>query len=199
MQNFLISLVVNYPYAVYGFIAVAATPEGPILSIIGGILLKMGYFSFFPLYGALMLGDMLGDTAWYLIGYNFGHGFVRRFGKYFKVTEERIAKVEKIFYRYKNSILFISKITNGLGFAIVTLVTAGMVKIPFRRYILVNLSGQFIWSGLLIGAGYFFSHLYSQLDTIFGRMSLTALFVLLIVLFIGLRNYLRGRIEKSAE
>jgi len=199
MQEFLIQLFVHHSYAVYGFIVITASAEGPILSIIGGILLKMGYFSLFPLYGALMFGDLIGDTVWYSIGFYFGHGFVSRFGKYFNVTEERILKVEEIFHRYKNSILFISKISNGLGFAIVTLLAAGMVKIPFRRYILINLSGQFIWSGLLIAVGYFFSHLYSQLDTLFGRLSLVALFVFLLVLFLGARNYARSKIEESVE
>ncbi len=197
MQAFLIQLIAFYPYAVYGFIVIFASAEGPILSIIGGILLRMGYFSFFPLYGALMLGDLLGDTIWYYIGFRFGHGFVKRFGKYFSITEERIAKVEKIFHRYKSSILFISKISNGLGFALVTLITAGLVKIPFRRYMMINLSGQFIWSGLLIGAGYFFSHLYMQLDTLFGRLSVIGLFIILFFAFLGYRNYLKNRIENE--
>jgi len=199
MQDFLIQLVVNHPYLVYILIALIATPEGPILSIIGGILLKTGYFSFIPLYGALMLGDLIGDTIWYLIGFRFGHGFIKRFGKYFNITEERVVRVKRIFHSYKNSILFISKISNGLGFAIVTLLTAGMVHIPFRRYIFVNLSGQFIWSGLLIGTGYFFSHLYTQLDSLFGRMSIVALFILLFVVFLGARNYVRSKIEESTE
>jgi len=199
MQEFLIQLFVHHSYAVYAFIVITACAEGPILSIIGGILLKMGYFSLIPLYGALMLGDLLGDTVWYLIGFRFGHGFIKRFGKYFNATEERVAKVEKIFHRYKNSILFISKISNGLGFAIVTLLTAGMVKIPFKRYLLVNLSGQFIWSGLLIGVGYFFSHLYVEINTLFGRMSVIALFVFLVVVFMGIRNYARSKIEESVN
>jgi len=199
MREFLLQLVITHPYAVYAFIALTASAEGPILSIVGGILLKMGYFSFAPLYGALIIGDVIGDTVWYLIGFRFGHGFINRFGKYFNATEERVAKVEKIFHRYKNSILFISKISNGLGFAIVTLLTAGMVKIPFRRYVLVNLSGQFIWSGLLIGVGYFFSHLYSQLDSLFGKMSVFALFAFLLIVFLGARNYARSKIEESVD
>ena len=86
-----------------------------------------------------------------------------------------------------------------MGFAIVTLLTAGMVRIPFRRYIFINLSGQFIWSGVLIATGYFFSHLYVELDTLFGRMSVIALFALLLVIFLGARNYVRSKIEESAD
>ncbi len=195
----MIQLTSNYQYAVYIFIVFIASPVGPILAVIGGILLRMGYFSLIPLYTALMIGDLVGDTIWYYIGSHFGHRFIKRFGRYFNIDESHVLKVEKLFHRYKNWILFISKITNGFGFALVILTTAGMVKIPFKRYLFVNLSGQFFWSGLLIAAGYFLSHLYVELDTLFGRMSVIALFVFLVILFLGIRNYVRSKIEQSTE
>ena len=92
-----------------------------------------------------------------------------------------------LFHKHKHTVLFLSKISNGLGLALVTLTTAGMIKIPFGRYILVNVLGQFIWTGFLIGAGFFFSNLYIVVDNILGKISITAAIV--VIVFLGYRYF----------
>ncbi len=193
MQQWIIHVSQSYPYLVYGLIIVLACAEGPILSMIFGILLKLGYFYLIPVYTALMVGDLLGDIVWYWIGRNFGHRFIQGYGKYFSISEERVEKVSALFHRYKDSILFVSKICNGFGFALVTLMTAGMVKIPFRRYIIINLAGQFIWTGILLGIGFSFSNLFVAANNIFEKASVVAIFVVLIVLFVGFTRYLKKK------
>lgn len=177
-------------------IVVLACVEGPVLSMIFGVLIKLNLFSFIPVYTALMAGDLLGDSIWYYIGYRWGHRFILKYGKYVNITEENVEKVTNIFHKYKHPILFISKISNGFGFALVTLVTAGIVKIPFGRYLLINFLGQFIWSGLLICVGYYFSHFYIQVDNWLGKTFIIAIFILLVISFNGYRKYLKGKMEK---
>jgi membrane protein DedA with SNARE-associated domain len=196
MQDWLIQMIAIHPYIIYGIIVVTSSAEGPIISMIGGVLIKLGYLSFLPVYIALMVGDVIGDTFWYYIGRFFGHRFIRRFGKYFDITEESVAKVTGIFHKYKHRIILISKITNGFGFALVTLMTAGMVKIPFWRYLTMNLIGQFVWTGLLLGVGYFFSNLYLTIDSIIGKVTVVALFVLI---FFGFMRYKRYLSKKANE
>ena len=195
MQEWLIQLVTSHPYFVYFIIIVLACAEGPILSLIVGVLVKLGYFSFIPMYLALMFGDVLGDAGWYWVGRRYGHAFIKRFGKYFSVTEEGVIKVTKIFHKYKHHILIISKITNGFGFALVTLITAGLVKIPFLKYVGINIIGQFVWTGLLIGVGYFFGDAYMKVDSIIGKLSIFALFVVIFVAFMGYKKYLREYVD----
>lgn len=196
MQEWLIQLSQNHSYIVYAIIIILACAEGPILSMIFGVLIKLGYFGFIPVYIALMLGDVIGDSGWYYVGRRYGHGFIKRFGKYFSVTEGGVEKMTKIFHTYKHPILFVSKISNGFGFSLVTLITAGMVKIPFGKYLFTNLLGQFVWSGILLGVGYFFSNLYIQVDTWMSRVGIIALFVALVVLFVGFTKYLKGRMSR---
>lgn len=196
MQDWLIQVAHTHQYIVYAIIVVLACVEGPILSMIFGVLIKFGYFSFWPVYIALMLGDLAGDTIWYQIGKNFGHRFIGRFGKYFSITEEKVGRVTDIFHRYKHSIIFISKITTGFGFAIVTLFTAGMVKIPFKRYIFMNFLGQFVWTGILLAIGYFFGQIYTQIDSLLSRLFLVALFILILFALNGYKKYLRSQVNK---
>ena len=198
MQEWFIHLVTVHPYLVYGVVFFVAAAEGPIISILLGVLIKLGYFAFLPSYAAVIAGDMLSDTIWYYVGYYFMHVFVRRFGKYFGVTEDNIEKVKRIFNKYNAPILFVSKVTNGFGLSLAVLLTAGTVRIPFGRFISVNFIGQFVWSGFLIAIGYFFSDLYLRLDSFIGHASVFLLFGVVVVAFLGFARYLRKRVENQS-
>lgn len=199
MEQFLVSFSMIHPYVIYALIVIFAAAEGPFLSMIFGVLIRLKLFSFWPVYLALMAGDLIGDIGWYEVGRHFGDRFVRRFGKYFSVTESEIGKVSRIFHRYKDRILFISKVSNGFGFALVTLITAGIVRIPFLRYLGINLVGQFVWTGILLSVGYFFGDLYMQVDTWLGRISVIALFAIALLAFFGYKKYIREQAERLAD
>ena len=119
--------------------------------------------------------------------------FIDRFGKYVGVNRGKIEIVSHFFHKYHNSILFISKITAGFGFAQITLISAGLVKIPFNKYILINTAGQILWTGTLIGLGYLFSHLYITISNVFGRITLVAGSIILItvVIYVGVNMHRR--------
>lgn len=194
--HWLIEVATNHDVLVYGLIVLLACAEGPVLSMILGILIRLDYFHFLPVYAALMVGDLIGDVVWYYVGYHFGHRFIGRFGKYFGVTEEGVAKMTRLFHRYKVSILFVSKVSNGLGLALVTLMTAAMVRIPFGLYMVVNMAGQLVLTGVLIGIGYFFSGLYVYVNNIFWRISVIAVAVLTLLALLRFLKYLRRKAEK---
>jgi len=166
MQQWLIQLVTIHPYLVYGIIIIVAAAEGPILSILLGVLIKLGFFMFIPSYAAVIAGDVISDIGWYYVGMYFGHAFIKRFGKYFSITEGTIEKVTKIFHKYNTPILFASKITNGFGLSLGVLLTAGI------------------------------SGMYLQVYSFFGKASVVGLFIVIIVAFLGFIHYLRKRVEK---
>lgn len=187
----LVGLVLHYKYAI---IVLLGIPEGPILSVLGGFLWRLGILSFLPLYISLMAADLIGDVAWYNIGYHWGPKFIGRFGHLFNITEKNVATIERLFHKHKDWVLFVSKITSGFGFAIVTLMTAGLVRIPFRRYMTLNAAGQLIWTGALIGVGYSFGHFYNQIHDLFGRLSILSGFIILGFLLMGFRKYLASKV-----
>jgi membrane protein DedA with SNARE-associated domain len=191
----LITQIVSHPYAVYGLIVILSIIEGPILSIILGAIWKLGYVHFLPAYIALMAGDVIGDTAFYFIGYHYGHRFIRRFGRYLSITEPAVEKVTEIFHRHDAKILIISKLTNGLGFSIVTLITAGIVRIPYWRFLTMNLIGQVVWTGLLMVVGYYFGTAYTAIDSVIGKISLVVGAILLILAVNGYRKFLATKIS----
>src|SRR3954464_8070499 len=114
MQSHAFELILAYKYFLLLPIAVV---EGPLVMMISGFFLKLGFLSFLPAYLLLVAGDFIGDILWYGVGYHFGHGFIKRFGKFFSINEKEVATIERLFHKHHNYILFISKITMGFGFA----------------------------------------------------------------------------------
>ncbi len=164
-----------------------------------GVLYKLGMVPFTPLYIALMIGDLFGDAFWYWIGYYFGHPFIKRFGKFFSPSESGVASVTRVFHKYKNHILILSKMTMGLGFALVTLVTAGIVKVPFRRYIFLNFIGQFFWTAFLMVVGYYLGNLYIKINGVLGILFVAAILVVVFLGLVGWGKYMREKMSKAIQ
>jgi len=192
-QNF----VAGLSYYRYLLVFVLTMVEGPMVMVASGILLRLDFFYFWPIYLSLMLGDFMSDLAWYWVGYYSGRRFVERFGKYFSLTPEVIEKVEVFFHRHQDKILFISKITMGFGFAMATLLTAGIVRVPFKRYALFNFLGGFIWTGILLCLGYFFGNLYAVINNGFKAVFLIGLAVLMIALLYGASRFFKTLLLKN--
>jgi membrane protein DedA with SNARE-associated domain len=186
----ILQLLIQYKYVL---IIPTAWVLGPVISLMGGFLLRIGSFDFLPLYLSIMGAELLGDIMWYWIGYKYGNSFIHTFGSYFSITEEKVMHVRNLFNRHHDIILIISKLTMGFGFAPAVLFTAGLSRVSFRRYITINIVGQFFWTGGLIALGYYTGYLYFGVENIFARMSLIAFLVILVAGFIGLGRYLHKR------
>jgi len=171
-----LALILQYKYIILFPLAIF---EGPIIMVVSGFLYHLGYFPFLPLYLTLIIADLVGDFIWYGVGYHFGRPI--------------ILKHEAKFHNHQNKILFISKMTMGFGFAHVTLITAGAVKVSFKKYVLLNFLGGFIWTGFLMMIGYFFGNLYTVIEDQFKIVSVIALIIIVLAAFYGFSRYMRQR------
>ncbi len=182
------------PFLKYPLLIFAAIVEGPLVMMLSGVFVRLNLLDLIPAYFVLMLGDLIGDIAWYCLGYFWGRPFIKRFGHFFSITEKLVATGEHFFQRYHDKILIISKLTTGFGFAPVVLFTAGLTKVPFRRYFFLNLIGEFIWTAILISIGFFFTDLYVHVNDVLGRIAISAGIAILVVLLFGFAKYVRSRI-----
>lgn len=186
--------LIQYKYLV---ILPLATVEGPIVSVMSGLLLHLGYLSFWPTYLTLMLGDLIGDVGWYYVGHWAARPFVRRFGHKFGFTPARVEMVEGLFKKHYKKTLLASKLTTGFGLAIVILVTAGSVGVPFLSYILINTIGQLIWSLFLIVIGVFFGQFYVTIDAQFRTIYVVGVILVLGAALYFVQKYLRAHMAKK--
>jgi len=169
----------------------------PATALLAGVLIRVGYLEFLPSFVYIVAGALFGDIAWYVIGYFFGNRFAHRYGRFFGITKEHVDSVSGIFHRYDSRILVVSKVTNGFGLSIVTLFTAGLSRIPLWRFVVFNVIGEALWTGMLIGIGVFFSHLYVIVNNALGRVSIIGMFVLLVIIFIAIGRYVQVRLMQK--
>jgi len=136
--------------------------EGPIVTIIAAMLASLGAFSWTIVLVLSMAGDVIGDVILYGLGYRYGMGFVRGFGKYMGITEKLVLKMEKYFEKHGGKTIFAVKSTTGLCWAAFT--AAGIVKMDFRKFVKYSVLGGIVWSGLLISMGYFYGFLWREIS-----------------------------------
>lgn len=165
--------------------------EGPILMVVSGFLLRLDVLAFWPTYLAILLGDLTGDVIWYYVGHFVAEPFLRKFGKYFGVNAENLQSAKDLFQKHHLRILFISKITLGLGVSLATLISAGASHVPFGRYMKINLLGEIFLAFGLLAIGYFFGHIYSSLSDDFKTIFLIALVIVVPVGLFLLRRHFK--------
>lgn len=182
--------LLNYKYLLVFLLSIV---EGPVIMTLSGFFLRLDYFTFWPLYITLMAGDLAADILWYGIGYYGAFPLIRKYGKFLNITEKMVQKTETAFHKHQNKILFLSKITMGLGFALVILITAGIVRIPFRKYLTFNALGQLFWTGFLLAIGYLFGNLYLAINQGLRTASLVAFVVIVGAAVYGVGKYLQKR------
>lgn len=189
-----IAIFLQYKYPA---LVVLALVEGPYVMMLSGFLLKLGTVALIPTFIALSIGDLIADVVWYYVGHYFGNGFVRRFGRFFDITPESIERAKQLFGAHRKKILLGSKLTAGFGLSLGTLITAGMVGVPFWEYITLNFFGQLGWTAIMIAVGYFFGNFYIVINNVLGRVFIVAVAVFALFLLLRFARRLGRRAEKN--
>lgn len=194
--SYSISAIIYWKYVL---IFLGAIIEGPIVMIACGFLLSLGVFELFPLFSAIFLGDLVGDIIWYYIGGHFADLFIKKFGKFFGLTPETFEKVKIIFYKYHAKILFFSKIVMGFGLAIYVLMVAGVTKVNFAKYMILNAVGEIIFVSIMVLIGYYFGGFYKYLSNGFKIGFIVIMSVIVVLLIYNLQKYFRAKLLKSLQ
>jgi membrane protein DedA with SNARE-associated domain len=168
--------------------------EGPILMVASGFLVLSGVFGLVPAFLVILAGDLLGDVIWYYIGYFFAEPFLRKYGKFFKITPERFEKAKSLFHENHVKILLISKITIAAGMALATLMAAGASHISFKKYMFLNFIGEIALVSILMSIGYFFGQMYVSISGVMKIYLIVGAFVIIGGLLYYFARKVKGRI-----
>ena len=178
----------------YLFLILGAPVFGPPVSLAAGIFIRLGSLDLLLTIACLMIIELAGDIVWYSLGFHFGHRFVGFFGAYVGITENHIAKVTALYHRYHDRIILISKLTAGFGIAPTVLFVAGLSRVPFFRYMLINALGQVVWTSTMLSIGYFFGMYVEAVSNDLTRYSVIGGIILFVAIVVGLANHF---IQKS--
>lgn len=107
-------------------------------------------------FASCVVGSLGGDCLMYLIGYHFGHSVIRDHPLISRhLNQEREQAIERMINQYGFRVYFLARFLVGIRSPV--FLTAGILRIPFRRFMLVDMISATSVISLFFGLGYYFA------------------------------------------
>jgi undecaprenyl-diphosphatase len=188
-------LIEHYGYMIVFFGVVLGTmgipfPSAAIL-LASGVLVQQGHLG---LRGAIVfgvLGAILGNLIGYWVGSTAGRPFVLKWGRYVKLTSERLERVEGLFARHGGRAVFAARFFS-VSRTLEALV-AGMSRMHWGTFLFYSALGGAVWATAVVLVGYFFGQSWGATQHWSGRAPL----LLALLLTVALGSYLAYRLAIS--
>lgn len=139
---------------------------------------------------------IIGDAAGYWIGRRGGIAFVRRFGKFLRMNDAKLAHVKRYFERHGAKTVFFGRFIALLRTW--AALFAGVGEMPYGQFTLYNASGGIVWAIVFGIVGYLFGRNLEKLQNIVGDAS-WALALVVVVAIAGLWIWRRRREAKMSR
>jgi membrane protein DedA with SNARE-associated domain len=125
---------------------------------------------------AATLGDNLGFT----LGFYGGRRLLERYQSFFRIQKDTLAKGERLFAHYGAVTVFFARFV--FGMRIIAGPMAGVLRMPWRRFLIFNFLGALVWVTVISGAGYLFGRHWEHLEQNVKRFDLVAAVCLVLIL-----------------
>jgi len=124
-----------------------------------------------------------GDNIGYWIGYRGGRPLLDRQRRIFRISEEHLKRGERFFERYGSVTVFFARFV--FGMRIIAGPLAGVLKMPWKKFLLFNFLGAVLWVSVVASLGYFFGSrwdwLLNELEDLQLVLAAVAVLVLLVL------------------
>ena len=196
-----ISNLVNYGYLgiiLYMILTGCGLPMPEEFAIIAGAALAAsGKLDWRLTLAALLIGAIIGDCVMYLIGRHFGRRLLthNRFWKRL-ITPEREAVVESLLAKHGVKVLLGARFLVGLRGPMY--ITAGILKVPFKRFVLADLFCATLVVTLFFGLTYLYgAQIMHIIHSGEGWLTIIVITAAMIVGITLLLLYLRRQAKKN--
>ena len=125
------------------------------------------------------VGVTVGADIGYFLGYKGGRPFVERFGGFFHIRPDHIARSELFFARHGDKAILAGRFV--LGMRTWGSMLAGMSRMPFWRFQLLSTVGGLAWAIVIGLAGYLLGSNLALLQAIVRGIGLGGLIVLAMI------------------
>jgi membrane protein DedA with SNARE-associated domain len=172
----------------YIIVAVWVASQGPIGTLVGASAAAMGLMRPEGVFIAGMIGNAVGDSFWYLMGYLGKIDWLLRFGKKLGIRPDVLEKFENEMRHNTPRIMFVSVVT--LSMIVPALVSAGLVKAPWKRWFPAAVAGELLWTGSMLLVGFYATEAIKRVEQTIEYVALggTVVFVIFLILY-GRRIY----------
>lgn len=181
MAQSLLELLRGY-VAQYGYWAVGITLllENAGIPLPGETVLLLASFLAYSQHELSLPGVMLvalcaavtGDNLGFWIGNRGGRPFLDRYRSTFRIPLDVIERGERLFARYGAATIFFARFLFGLR--IVAGPLAGVLRMPWKRFVLWNILGAGLWVVVISTIGYKFGQHWDRVVALLERLNLVA-------------------------
>ena len=133
-----------------GALAAGAFPGKDV--VLFGHTIPTGTQAYVAVVLAGALGYTLGAIGGWAIGLYGGRPYLERHGRWLHLDRERLDRAERWFERWEGWAVFLGRLTPVVRSFIS--IPAGVLEVPFLRYVLLTAAGATIWCLAFAGAGY---------------------------------------------
>ena len=152
---------------------------GGLMIIMSGLLVQRGQLTLLEVLLAVFAGHLSGASIAYFIGRRVGHPFVEKYGHYFRINAERLAKGRQWLRKSAAIYIIFGRFIPTVGN--VTPYIAGLSKLRYLPFLVYSSVFTMLWGSLNLGIGYIFGHSWRQMsEDVTSKIWLIALLVILL-------------------
>ncbi len=129
----------------------------------------------------------IGDNIGFALGYYGGRPLLVRYQSIFRIRPSTLERGERLFDRYGAATIFFARFV--FGMRIVAGPMAGVLRMPWRKFLIFNFMGAALWVSVISGAGYLFGQHWHRLERAVKRFDLgVAIVVVLAAVWVWWRK-----------
>ncbi len=164
--DFLRNAVVEYGYWAVGLTLLA---ENAGIPVPGETILLLASFLAYSrqelqlpwIIVVATIAATIGDNIGFALGYYGGRRLLERYQNFFKIPHRTLERGEGLFARYGAVTIFFARFV--FGMRIIAGPLAGVLRMPWRRFMVFNFLGAAVWVTVISGAGYLFGRHWERL------------------------------------
>lgn len=137
----------------YLLLAVLVVFEGPIATLLGASAASAGLMNPWLVFFVASAGNLTADLLWYTVGFLGKIEWLFRFGRRLGLRPGLLVKLRSEMHEHAVKVLFLAKLT--VTFVIPSLITAGLLRLPLKRWLPPFVAAETVWTGSLVLIGYY--------------------------------------------
>ncbi len=168
-----------HPFGTRGYLAIFVVVAieslgiplpGETALLAGAALAATGRLSLVGVMAAAAAGALVGGGAGYTIGWVGGAPFLARYGRYVRLTPERLQRIHDFFAKHGPEAVFFGRFI--ALFRTWAAILAGTARMPIGAFLLYTALGAVIWAALFGMVGYYFGRSLPALERNLGIATL---------------------------
>ena len=152
-----------------------------------GYLIYRGEMHAVPAFILSVAGSLAGALINYAIAVRYGRKLFIRHGRFFRMDEEKLDRMEAFFRRHGPVSIFLGRLVFGVRHYISF--PAGLAKMDLRLFVIYTVAGASIWVAVLLGLGYFIGGNEERLHSLLPQIKGGFILAVAVAVFLYIRHH----------